>query len=162
MRQRALLVMVSFVLVWSIVTISSCTATTPANEEASDPQTIPSGQTTGDPAAEITAETLISDALANPDKYSEGTVLRVSGVTTGKSWVNVRSSVEYIWLGPETEGWRVRLELGFDDDKETRLALKRLPVGTPVVVQGTYYHFDDNETQGGVILRECSPISPLE
>ena len=159
---KILSVLLLFVLIGATFGVASCSGTTSPQDET--PTSI---EKPGSKVIEITVEKLVSDILANPNRYKKGTVFQVSGITTGKARLDIpNATTECIWLGPEVNGFYVRCDLEVSTlsgkpskDRELAITLKSYPKGTQVVVQGTYDYFYEDQYWGGAILEDCSLIT---
>lgn len=109
---------------------------------------------------EITAEQLIKDLLANPDKYKKGTIFQISGELVWNWKIddppNQKTS---FFLGPAVYANNYRLGVYsrvYWEEKEAIRAFRALNDKDQVVVRGTYYAFSTRE---GVSLKNCSIVS---
>lgn len=111
---------------------------------------------------EITAEKLVKELLANPNKYKEGTVFQVSGTLIkygsgfGKSF----------FLGPTVKpssNTELGVEIILDPDKagarELSYKLNELNNGDWVVVRGEFMHFNPNGFRGGALIENVLLVS---
>lgn len=142
-------------------------APTPAQTLAPTPITPPVATNKPAPSGviEITAENLVKEFLANPNKYKRGTVFQVSGVLDWhRKFVEADQSTDF-FLGPAVDNnlGGVGLGIGVVIHVESRTEMKLLRAfwdindGDQVVVRGTYYFFSARSQ--GVTLEDASLIS---
>lgn len=111
----------------------------------------------------ITAKKLVSELMVDHTKYEKGTVFQVSGVFRRQKeyFPNLNGEVSF-FLGPmvDNDGIKVGVIICVDIEKESELfkAFVALEDGRGVVVQGTYFVFN-NSYETGVILENASLIS---
>lgn len=109
----------------------------------------------------ITAEELVKQFLANPDKYQKGTVFQVSGAYDWSKKFVSPASTDF-FLGPAVEtpsGLNLGVMIHVDSWEEKNLfkAFNAIGDGDQVVVQGTYYFFSGRSR--GILLEKASLIS---
>lgn len=101
---------------------------------------------------EITAEKLVRDLIANPNKYQKGTILQVSGTLSKDGSTLLDSKIKtsfgtdfYIVIVMDPLIWQ---------DQKLNNALHNLNIGDQVVVKGTYLMWNphENGVASGILL----------
>jgi len=123
---------------------------TPAIETPT-PETLPG-------VIEITAKKLLTELLADPEKYKEGTVFQVSGTFVWNLKYSASTYTDF-FLGPAVYNDDIRLAVRicvFYKEKEAFETFNSINTGDQIVVRGTYVFFS---AQYGISLENCSLIS---
>ena len=109
---------------------------------------------------EITAKELITELLANPDRYERGTVFQVSGIFIWELKHPMGNYIDFfIDSEIETSSGKklgVSIRVFQHDEEELFKAFNAIKTGDQVVAQGTHVFFSANQ---GISLENCSLIS---
>lgn len=106
------------------------------------PRPTPIASPTAPQVIEITAQELITQLQANPNRYKKGTIFQITGV--------IIENVPFAeYLGPETNGWIIKLDWIVGENN----GLGGILPGTNVVVRGRY-----EVTIGKIVLLKNSSL----
>ncbi|MFH1423409.1 MAG: hypothetical protein ABIG29_00425 [Candidatus Nealsonbacteria bacterium] len=101
----------------------------------------------------LTVEELLSQVIATPNRYKEGTAMQITGLALN---YHVGQVEDYLWLGPEIQGFHVDIRVA--DGKLSTQLLKRFSVGEknfPITIQGTLRWVSEKE----VLIEHASMVA---